>query len=381
MALHSVDGSGAGRLRVGVIGCGYWGPQLIRNISDLRGATLNAVADPRAERLAYVRSQYPGVARYSDHRALLESNVEAVVIATPIHTHYEIARDAILAGKHVMVEKPLTDSVSDALDLVRLAEEHNRTLMVGHTFLYNPAVEALRRIVREDVGRVFYVDAARLNLGLFQTKTSVLWDLGPHDISIINYVLGQEPVSVSARGSSCVRPGVCDVAYIEIEYKSGVMARVHLSWLDPAKVRRITVVGNRQMVVYNDVSLGEKIRIYDKGVDTPVTDDFGEFQLSYRYGQVSIPYIEWREPLAVQCEHFVDSIKTGTQPRTGGLEAIAAVAVLEAAHYSLQHEGRPQPVNIPSRFDPALQASDILRFDNDRQDRQNSVLMDAPAAS
>ena len=236
-------------VRVGVIGCGYWGPQLIRNFSELPEAQLVAVADRRPSRLDYVRSRYDRVLALPDHQELLASDVEAVVVATPIHTHHAVAREALLAGKHVLVEKPLAASVEEAQDLLNLAAERDLTLMVGHTFLYNPAVAELRRMVRSgELGRVHYVDGARLNLGQFHPLVNVLWDLAPHDISILVDILGEAPVSVSARGSSCVQPGVHDVAYLTLTFPNGVLAQMHVSWLDPAKVRRITVVGDAKML-------------------------------------------------------------------------------------------------------------------------------------
>ena len=341
-------------VRVGVIGCGYWGPQLIRNFSELTEADLVAVADSRPARLEYVHNRYDRVLALADHTQLLASNVEAVVVATPIRSHHELTRAALLAGKHVLVEKPLAASVEEAVDLVSLAEERGLTLMVGHTFLYNPAVAELRRMVRSgELGRIFYIDAARLNLGLFNPSVNVVWDLAPHDISILIDILGHAPVSVSARGSCCVQAGVHDVAYLSLTFPNGVGAQIHVSWLDPAKVRRITIVGDAKMVVYNDVSLGEKIRVYDKGVTTPVTDSFGEFQLSYRYGAITIPYIEWQEPLRLECADFLRSVRGGEPPVTDGYQGLVVVAVLEAAVESLRSGGREVAVEIPPR--PAVQ--------------------------
>jgi predicted dehydrogenase len=339
---------GSPRIRIGVIGCGYWGPQLIRNFHEMRDAELVAVADSQPDRLEYVRRQYPGAKRFHDHRALLASDVDAVVVATPIETHFALARDALLADKHVLVEKPLAASVREAVTLNQLARQQQRTLMAGHTFLYNPAVLELRRIVQTgELGRIYYVDTARLSLGLFQRHVNVIWDLAPHDIAILSYVLARPVLAVSARGSSCVQPDVHDVAYVEMQFEGGLSAQLHVSWLDPAKVRRITVVGDRKMAVYNDVSLAEKIRIYDKGVNAPPTDNFGEFQLSYRHGEVTIPYIPWQEPLRLECEHFVDCVRTGATPRTDGLQGLAVVTVLEAANQSLTHGGMRVPVRNP----------------------------------
>ena len=341
-------------VRVGVIGCGYWGPQLVRNFSEMPEARLAGVADKSADRLLYVRQRYPGVPVFEDYRALLESDIDAVIIATPIETHFAIAREALRAGKHVLVEKPLALSVAEAATLIGLARVMGTTLMSGHTFLYNPAVVELRRIVTSgELGRVFYVDAARLSLGLFQRHVNVLWDLAPHDVSILFYMLESMPVAVSARGSSCVRSTVHDVAYLDMRFASGISAHLHVSWLDPSKVRRITVVGDRKMAVYNDVSLAEKIRIYDKGVEPPPTDNFGEFQLSYRNGQITIPYVPWQEPLRTECDHFVECVRTGKTPLTDGYQGLAVVAVLEAANHSLMNGGVMVPVDLPTTVELA----------------------------
>ena len=336
------------RTKVGVIGCGYWGPQLIRNLYEMSNVELVAVADTKLDRLEFVRRHYPGVALFSSHQELLESDVEAVVISTPIHTHHRLAMEALAAGKHIMVEKPLAASIDEAVQVINLARARGRMVMVGHTFLYNPAVQELRRLIADgDLGRIYYVDAARLNLGLFQRRADVMWDLAPHDISILMYILGKMPVAVSARGSRCVQDDVHDVAYLELLFENGVSAHVHVSWLDPAKVRRITVVGDSKMAVYNDVSLVEKIRVYDTGVESPMTNNFGEFQLSYRHGQVTIPYITWQEPLRLELEHFVECARTGANPRTDGLQGLAVVSVLEAASSSLRQGGLRVDIAMP----------------------------------
>jgi len=335
-------------VKVGVIGCGYWGPQLVRNLRATTEAKLVAVVDRRPHRLDYVRKQFPSVNAIADHRELLDSDVDAVVIATPIHSHFELAREALLAGKHVMVEKPMATRTSEAVELLRLAEAHGRTLMVGHTFVYNPAVHDLRRIVASgELGKILYADCARLNLGLFQPHVNVIWDLAPHDISILLYVLDRLPVAVSARGQACVHPGLVDVAYLELQMEGGLAAHIRVSWLDPAKVRRTTIVGDQRMVVFNDVPAAEKIRIYDKSVTTTVPDDLGGFQASYRYGDVMIPHIDWTEPLRLECEHFIDCIRTGERPRSSGYEGVLNVAILEAADRSLHRGGQFEQITIP----------------------------------
>ena len=336
-------------VRVGVIGCGHWGPHLIRNLNDMPEVDLVGVAEERQERLRYVRRTYPTVSPFPDHRRLLESDVDAVVIATPIQTHFELVKEALLAGKHVLVEKPLASSPAGAAELVGLAERCKRVLMVGDVFLYNPAVRELRRLVQQgDLGRIYYADAARLNLGLFQPQANVVWDLAPHDIAILMYVLGKAPLMVSARGSSYVQSGVHDVCYLELLFSGGARGHVHVSWLDPDKVRRLTLVGDRRMAVYDDVSTGAKLRVYDSGVEYPMTDNYGEFELAYRHGQIVIPYIRWREPLRVECEHFVRCVRTGEQPLSDGEHGLAVVAVLDAAERSLQNGGMRVPVAIPA---------------------------------
>lgn len=340
---------GATRVRVGVIGCGYWGPHLIRNLHDMPDVQLVGVAEERPERLEYVCRSYPAVRAFADHRRLLDGELDAVVIATPIQTHYELAGEALAAGKHVLVEKPLAGTPAQAAKLILLARQRQRVLMVGHTFLYNPAVRELRRLVQEgELGRIYYADAARLNLGLFQRHVNVVWDLAPHDIAILMYLLDRAPQVVSARGSSYVQSGVHDVCYLELLFADETSAHVHVSWLDPDKVRRLTLVGDRRMAVYNDVSAVAKLRVYDSGVECPKTDNYGEFQLAYRHGQIVIPYISWREPLRIECEHFVHCVRTGERPLTDGEHGLAVVAALEAADRSLRDGGLRVPVEIPA---------------------------------
>lgn len=339
-------------VRVGLVGFGYWGPKLVRNFSEMADAGLEWVADLDGARLAKVRVQYPGLRTATDYAEMLRSDIDAVVVATPIRTHYKLAKAALLAGKHVMVEKPLTANSAEGEDLVRIAEERGLTLMVGHTFEYNPAIRALREIVASgELGEVYYVDAARLNLGLFQPDINVMWDLAPHDLSILMYVLQSEPLAVSARGVSRIRAGIHDVAYMEMRFPDNILAHVHLSWLDPCKVRRLTIVGSRKMVVCNDISDGEKIRIYDKGVDRNYqAEKFDDFHLEYRYGGVRIPHVPFEEPLRKQCEHFVGCIRTGSRPQSDGRVGVKVVRILEHADKSLHNGGAREPLtsSLPS---------------------------------
>jgi predicted dehydrogenase len=325
------------KIHVGVIGCGYWGPNLIRNFTEITTSEVVAVADLREERLKTIQNANHGVVTTKDYNDLFNMNLDALVIATPPATHFALAKEALEHGLNVMVEKPLTICVRDAEELVALADKKGLVLMVGHTFTFNSAVHALKKLIDDgEVGQIYYVDTARLNLGLFQRDMNVLWDLAPHDISILNYILGTSPISVEAYGMDCVFKGIYDVAYMNLVYPNNVLAQVHVSWLDPCKVRRVTVVGSKKMVVYNDVDPNEKIKIYDKGVDKPeYTNTFGDFQCSYRSGDLRIPNIKFIEPLRQECQHFLDSINSHTKPSSCGEEGLKVVRILEAAQNSL----------------------------------------------
>jgi len=331
---------------VGVVGCGYWGPKLIRNFQSIPGSEMRGVADLRQDRLEHIRGLYPGVKTTTSYEELLDSPIEAVAIATPVSRHFDMARQALLHDKHVLVEKPLTQSSKEAQELVSLAEERQRVLMVGHTFEYNPAVKYLRDyIARGDLGRVYYINATRVNLGIFQKDINVIWDLAPHDISILLYILGLKPDKVSARGAAYVQPDIEDVAYVTLNFPTGTMADVRVSWLDPCKIRRITVVGSKKMIVYDDVEPTEKIKIYDKGVDAPpYSDTMEQFRLSYRYGDITTPAISNAEPLAQECAHFLDCIRNGKEPQSSGRVGLQVVKILEGAQRSLKSGGAVQEI-------------------------------------
>lgn len=332
------------RVKVGVIGCGYWGPNLIRNLAEIPESNLVAVADLRAERLEHVRARYPAVKVTGNHVDLFSMSLDAVVVATPPSTHFRLAKECLLHGLHVLVEKPLTLKSQDAEELISIAEERGLTLMVGHTFEYNPAVRALKDLIdKGELGKILYVDAVRVNLGLFQPGLDVLWDLAPHDISILLYLLGSDPMLVNALGADCIFKGKADIAYLNLEFPDEVLAHVHVSWLDPCKVRRITVVGSQKMVVYDDVENLEKLKIYDKGVETPsYADTYHEFQFSYRHGDVVSPAIRMSEPLKEECQHFLQSILEVKAPQSDGRVGLKVVRVLEAAERSLRRGGIPE---------------------------------------
>jgi predicted dehydrogenase len=303
--------------------------------------------------LKSIGQMYPGIHLTHQLETVLEDpEIEAVVVATPVSTHYEIARQCLLAGKSVMVEKPLAMSSRHTADLVRLSRECDRTLMVGHTFEYSaPVLKAAEVINSGELGEIFYISSVRANLGLFQRDINVAWDLATHDISIILMLLGRMPTKVSCQGQSHYRNNIEDVALITLQFPQGVIAFVHVSWLDPTKIRRATIVGSKKMLVYDDTTLQEKIRIYDKGVTVlPRYDTFGDFQLSYRYGDIAIPRVEEPEPLKVECEHFVHCVQNGHTPKTDGLSGHRVVSILEAAEMSLRTGSQPIELN-PEEFE------------------------------
>ena len=314
--------------KVGIIGYGYWGPNLTRNFYEIPSADLVAIADLNEERLKQATLKYPQIISKHNHQELFDLGLDAVVVATPPATHYQIAKECLEHGLHVLVEKPMTLNSEDAEKLVELADSKGLTLMVGHTFEYNSAVHTLKKYIDSgELGEIYYLDAARLNLGLFQRDSNVLWDLAPHDISILLYLLGKKPISVSAQGAPCVFEGIYDVAYINMIFPGNISAYIHVSWLDPCKVRRITVVGSKKMAVYNDIENEQKIKIYDKGVDPPAYTNggFGEFQCNYHTGDITIPNIRFTEPLRQECQHFIDCIVNHTEPCSCGRDGLEVV--------------------------------------------------------
>jgi predicted dehydrogenase len=339
------------QVKVGAIGCGYWGPNLIRNFVEIPSSEVVAIADLSVKRLDHMKSRYPKVKVTEDYRTLFSMGLDAVVVATPPATHFQIAKDCLEHDLCVLVEKPMTLNSREAEELIEIAEQRGLTLMVGHTFEYNSAIQMLKEIIQSgELGEIYYIDAVRVNLGLFQPSLNVIWDLAPHDISILLYLLNRDPMSVSAQGMDCLFEGVHDIAYLHLIFPGRVLANVHLSWLDPCKVRRLTIVGSRKMVVFDDIEPMEKIKIYDKGVEfPPYTNTFNEFQLSYRYGDVVIPHIKFTEPLRVECSHFIESIQNQTEPRSSGVAGLKVVRVVEAANRSLKNGGK-QELALPEEI-------------------------------
>lgn len=336
---------GDAAVRVGVVGSGYWGSKHVRVLHGLEAVSSVAVIDTRPDRCAAMVRQFPAVRAFSHLRDALPY-VDALVVATPPTTHVPIALEAIAAGKHVLVEKPMATTSAGARRLIATSAAAGVVLMPGHTFEHDAAVWKLRDLVQSgELGEVYYIDTGRLNLGLYQTDVNVIMDLAPHDVSIINLLLGRKPDTVQAWASRHAHRRFEDVAYLRLGYDgAGPSAHIHVSWLDPSKVRRVTVVGSRKMAVYNDLDTEERIRLHDKSVCWPPdNEDLTLPPMSYRYGDIVAPYVPAQEPLSVQDEHFLHCIVTGEPPRTGGESGLAVVEVLEAAHRALETGG---PVTI-----------------------------------
>ena len=329
-------------LGVAVVGYGYWGPNLARNTIEAPDMDLRALCEQSAPRADAFRARYPGIAVHDDlERTLQDPTVDALVVATPPRTHHPIVSRALEAGKHVLVEKPLATTSADAYDLVRRADARGLTLMPGHTFLYSPAVNKVRDLIREDtLGEVYFVTSSRMNLGKYQND-GVICDLAPHDLSILLYWLDQEIVEVSASARSVFQRDVPETAFITLTFADGANANVQLSWLAPRKVREMTVVGSRRMVQYDDAASDEPVRVYDRGMEFAAPATFGEYQLTYRSGDMIVPRIEAAEPLRRELDDFAHAIRTGAQPRSNAALGVQVVEAIEAAHLSLAHHGEP----------------------------------------
>jgi predicted dehydrogenase len=331
-------------ISVGVIGCGYWGPLLVRNLKGVPNCQLKAVCDVSESRLKHLKALYPEVECLTDHGHFLNGlNLDAVVIATPVKYHYPLAKASLLAGKHTFIEKPMASSSAECEELIDIAERTGLVLMIDHTFLYSAPVRKIVEIVEAgDIGDIRYINSRRLNLGLFQKDINVAWDLAPHDISIILHILGEFPVTVNCQGNAHVTPQVEDVTNMSLSFRHKRFATIQSSWLEPRKIREMTIVGTRRMIVYDDLQTHEKIRIYDVRVERPPHyDTFAEFHYSYHYGDSYIPHLQQEEPLKVVCQHFVDCIENNTSPLTGGRQGLEMVRILEASSVSLKANGAP----------------------------------------
>jgi predicted dehydrogenase len=341
-------------ITVAQIGCGYWGPNLLRNFSANPNCRVKWLADQSEQRQAYVRENYPQTQTTSQAEDLInDPEVDAIVVATPASTHFELAKSCLKAGKHVLVEKPLAMFTKEADELVSLATSAQKILMVGHSFLYNAAVNYAKKLVDDgELGDTYYMYSQRLNLGQVRSDVNAWWNLAPHDVSILLYLMnGEMPVAVTAHGIDYIQPGIEDVVFATMTWKNGVTAHIHVSWLDPGKIRRMTLVGSRKMVVYDDVS-DDKIKVFDKGVDRIPKigeqmdyDNFNNYQIMHRTGDIFIPKINFQEPLKLEVAHFLDCITTGETPITGPKHARDVVAVMEMVQKALEADRKNRKIN------------------------------------
>jgi len=340
---HVDDGRGGNEpLRVAVVGLGYWGPNIVRVLHEIGGVQVAWVCDRREDAVARLMRRYPVVHATAEYERILnDTNVDAVVIATPVRTHHTLAAAALDAGKHVFVEKPLAASVAEANDLIARASEGGLMLMPGHTFLYSPPVNTARELIRSgELGEIYFITMSRVNLGLHQSDASVVWDLAPHDFSILRYWMDETPTKVSALSRACILSDVPDVAFINLEFASGAIAHVELSWLAPSKLRRTAVVGSQKMLVYDDTSI-EPIRVFDSGADLRDPETFGEFRLTYRAGDIVSPRVDVTEPLELELVDFCRAVRSGAEPRSSAALGLDVVQMTEAVDRSLSNGGGP----------------------------------------
>ena len=336
-----------GPVAVGLVGYGYWGPNLARNFSSLVGANLEAVCDLDTRRLEHVKKMHPGTRAWNDlGRMLVDEKLDAVVIATPLKSHYAVAKASLLAGKHVLLEKPMASSSRECEELIAIAKQRRLTLMVGHTYFYSKAFREILKIIESgEAGEIRYINCQRLNFGIFHSDANVAWDLAAHDLSMIIAVMGESPLEVNCQGSAHVNPEIEDVTNLSLAFSGKRFATVQSSWLEPRKVRQMTLVGTRKMIIFDDLEPHAKIRIFDVRVDGPPhCDSFAEFQSAYHDGDCHIPHIEQCEPLKNMCEHFVDCAENHSVPITCGNKGLDVVKILEACDDSILTQG--SPVNL-----------------------------------
>ncbi|OGX15679.1 MAG: hypothetical protein A2166_02805 [Omnitrophica WOR_2 bacterium RBG_13_41_10] len=333
------------KINIGVIGCGHWGPNFIRNFSRMADVNMQAVCDINPDKLIQIKKEYRRIHTYKDYHNLLDNNkLNAVVISTPADTHHKITKEALEKNKHVLVEKPLSLEIAKIKDLIRVAKRTKKILMVGHTFLYNPAVNKVKEIIaKKELGKIYYIHSRRTNLGPLRKDVNAIWDLSPHDISIINYLLGQMPEHASAYSQRFLSHKLEDVGFIILKYPNRVLAHIHVSWLDPKKVREMTIIGSKKMLVYDDTSVNEPIKVYDKKVMARQYKreyhSFKEFQLIIRDGKVEMPRVNIEEPLKIECQHFIDCVTHGRKPLTAGENGLAVLRIMDAINKSIVKKG------------------------------------------
>lgn len=363
------------QLNVGVVGCGYWGPNLIRNFEALQDATVTKICDLDTSRLDHLKSLYPALETTTEYdNLIMDPDIDAIVIATPVHLHHQFAKKALENGKHTFIEKPMASSVEECIDLNRIAMKNDLKLFVGHTFLYTAAVRKMKEIIDSgDIGDVYYLSSRRLNLGLFQKDINVAWDLAPHDISILLYLMDAHPVSVNCQGQSHITPGIEDVTNMTLNFSNGGLATIHSSWLDPNKIREMTIVGSKKMIVFDDLEPTMKLKIFDKRVERPPHyDSFESFTYSYHNGDMHAPHLNHVEALKVEAQQFVDTVVKGVPNPTDGMNGLRIVQILEAANESLRSNGEAIPVHFSE--------ADILKNANGGSKKSN-MLHDIEAKS
>lgn len=330
-------------MNVGVIGVGYWGPNIVRNFTANAETNVVACADLSQDRLKFIQARYPAVDVTTDYLEIVNnSKIDIIAICTPVFTHYQLAKAALLAGKHVLIEKPMTSTSAEAEELINLAEQKRLQIMVDHTFLFTGAVNKIKELVTSgDLGELYYFDSTRVNLGLFQHDVNVIWDLAPHDISIMEYVIDMQPEAVVANGADHVGNGLEDVAYLTVYYPDNVIAHINVNWLSPVKIRQTLIGGTKKMIVWDDNSPSEKIKIYDKGIEVVQTaDEIYQTLIQYRTGDMYCPKIPQTEALGAEVEHFVDCIKNGKTPKSDGKLGYRVVRILEASEQSIKQRGK-----------------------------------------
>ena len=337
-------------LQIAVIGYGYWGPNLVRNFAWSEGCEVKYVCDINPNRLTKIRYQFPNVGEVTSDfsKVIHDPDIDAVAIATPVHSHFDLAKQALAAGKHVLLEKPMTDKMQDAEILCKLADDKNLILMVDHTFLFTGAVRKIKELTDSgSIGNIYYFDSIRVNLGLFQRDVNVIWDLAAHDLSILRYVLDKQPVSISATGVSHLGSDLENLAYVSVFYSDSTMAHFHVNWLSPIKVRQIMIGGADKMIVYDDMENVEKVKVYDKGIDLKDSSksQLYETLIQYRTGDMYAPKLDNKEALKLECEYFLDSIKASKRPVNDGRFGLQVVSMLEAAQKSIKQKGKIVEIN------------------------------------
>lgn len=334
---------------ISIIGAGYWGPNFVRNFSRIPLANIRYVCDINSKKLTSIAQLHPHINTTTDYQKVLrDKHTDAVVIATPVHTHFVLAKQALEADKHVLVEKPMTTNSAHAKELIDIAQKKGKILLVDHTFIYHPAVQKIKHLIqKKELGQLFYFDSVRTNLGLFQNDTNVLWDLATHDLSIMDYLFEENPLEIIAIGASHIKKDIENVVYVTARYPKNLLGHIHVNWLAPVKIRTILVSGYKKMIVYNDMEPIEKVKVYNRGITyTEHPDNAQQSKYRYRVGDIHSPHIDDEEALYLLCEHFIQCILGKEHPRTDGKQGLRVVTMLEAAQESLKHNGKPVQIEL-----------------------------------